>query len=169
MEEKQITETAPEKKEIRFPEMYMNVTTARIADWMRQIGIECSEGLSNIRFRIDEETYILHTEELPMISVIKWYGVEDDTDMEDVSRQVTDDGKIARSWVSRGEDDKIDGVAFAVSWVEPDMEHFKVVFKEYLDMIESAVNHSRVISYRKQERRRDEKLQLDYPEIKTES
>lgn len=124
---------AEEKKEI-----LTNVTTEGIAQWFGEQGYPLSVGLSVVHFQYEEENWSVYTDALPMVTIVKRYNVSpEDYDMTSaVVPKVQNSGRLVH--VLFDPEDEEPSIVFAASWMEPDMEHLKAVFKMYIDAIDNA-------------------------------
>jgi len=150
-----------------LPKLNCSLTTSAIKQWLDSINVPCSEGMSHLSFRVEEENYTLHTDLLPMVSLVKRYQVEenDASIMERVMTEVDKTGRLAKAKLERDDEGNADCVMFQVTWVEGDIEHFKSTLREYIEILNNAVSSSQYYYHTFSSEEKDDKLAQQYPTL----
>ena len=109
------------------------LTTRKIAQFLRDRGYQVKEKMSNIIFTIDDEIYELYTDELPMVNMIKRFRIdkEDEVDFRAACQRVIEQGRMTKAFVT----DNGEGIYFYMTSIETDCKHYEECFDKYLAVL----------------------------------
>lgn len=150
-----------------LPNLRCELTTESVSEWFNSLGISCGVGMSQVIFKLDDEIYVLHTDALPMVSLVKMYDIEpEDAEVFDkVMNEIIRSDRLAKGRVKMDDDGKADALMFQVTWLEGSLEHFKEVLREYIGILDNAVEGSRYYYQKFSEEAKNKQTSQLYPTL----
>ena len=150
-----------------FPPFKVEITTSKIKECLDSLGIECEEGLSSVPFRYEEENWLIITDSIPMITLVKRYSLEEEDRMiaNAVASDVTSSGRLAHCIIEDDDEGNAESITFIASWVELSIDHFKQVLREYITIVNNAVGVSRYYFNRYNEDSKQKIAAERYPDL----
>lgn len=109
------------------------LTTRKIAQFLRGRGYQVEEKMSHIIFTVDDEIYELYTDELPMVNMVKRYKIdkEYEEDFRTACQRVIELGRMTKAFVM----DDGEGIYFYMTSIETDYRHYEECFDKYLAVL----------------------------------
>lgn len=112
------------------------LTSAKIRQFLNGRGYDVKEGLAKFTFKIEDQTYELDTDQLPIINYFKYYSIKkvDEEDFGVACQMVMLEDSLIKAFVCDGGE----YIFFYCSSIETDSKHFEAVFDKYISAIENA-------------------------------